>query len=79
MSGPPKRKCHKSGFLSTSSHGPTPGTGASMITKDVTRSGCWAANAKPTMFPMSCVTRSTRSIASASSTPATSPAWVFLS
>jgi len=28
MSGPPKRKCHSSGFLRISSHGPTPGKGS---------------------------------------------------
>ena len=33
MSGPPKRKCQSSGFLRISSHGPTPGTGASISTK----------------------------------------------
>ena len=62
MSGPPKRKCQSSGFLRISSHGPTPGTGASISTKRVTRSGYCAAKAKPTMLPMSCVTRSARSI-----------------
>ena len=39
MSGPPKRKRHNSGFFRTSSHGPTPGNGASINTSFVTRSG----------------------------------------
>ena len=38
ISGPPKRKRHRSGFLRISSHGPTPGSGASIRTKRATRS-----------------------------------------
>ena len=50
-----------------------------MRTKRVTRLACWAAKAKPTIFPISWVTRSAPSIFNSSSTPATSPACVFLS
>src|SRR3984885_14987739 len=62
----------RSGLFSISSHGPIPGSGASIKANRVTRSGHWAANAYPTMLPMSCVTRSARSIPRASRTPATS-------
>src|SRR5678816_2493965 len=43
MSGPPKRKCQSNGFWIICSHGPTPGTGASITTSLVTRSGCCSA------------------------------------
>ena len=79
MSGPPKRKCQSRGFFRISSQGPMPGTGASMRAKRRTRLGYCAANAYPTMLPMSWVTRSARSIFNASRTPATSAACVFLS
>jgi hypothetical protein len=55
-----------------------PGGGASIITRRVVRSGREAANAKATMLPISWPTTSSWSIFSASSTPATSAACVFL-
>ncbi len=79
MSGPPKRKCQSSGFLRISSHGPTPGTGASINTRRVTRPACWAANENATMLPMSCATTAAAGSFSASMTPAMSAAWFFFS
>src|SRR6266566_2760178 len=48
-----------------------PGSGASIATHRLTRSGWEAATAKPTMMPMSCVTNSAVRTPSASRTPTT--------